>query len=147
MPEKKRNYTISEEERKRRSERAKAQVAKGQLGGKQKGAGRPKKQRAQEHVAERIKEEGDSIFKALKDALKSESASIKLKAALAMLEVENKEEDFQRKEQDRMYDELDRAQLIELLHTRIADLEKEGVRIPLRVESEQEIIEPPELEQ
>ena len=121
---------LSEEERKRRSELAKKLHKKGQFGGNQKGAGRPKKERAQEVVAEKIKEEADSIFKALKDALKSDSPTTKLKAALAMLEIETKEREHMIKEEQREFDNLSKEAMLELIEQRIKQLKEDGVDIP-----------------
>lgn len=121
---------LSEEERKRRSELAKQLHQKGQFGGKQQGAGRPKKERAQEEVAELIRDEGQSIFKALKDALKSDSPSIKLKAALAMLDIETKEAEHKIKEEQRMYDNASKDKLLELISERMKQLSDAGVNIP-----------------
>lgn len=127
---KKRKLDIDETESKRRSDLAKRLHAEGKFGGKQKGSGRPKKERAQEQVAAQIKEEGDNIMKALRAALKSDSPSVKLKAALAMLEIESKEEEFQMRREDRMYDNYSRDKLIELITGKIKQLSDAGVKIP-----------------
>lgn len=130
MAKAKREYNISEEDRIRRSELARKLNRDGKFGGKQRGAGRPKKQRAQETVAEKIGKEGDSIFTALKSALNSESPSIKLKAALAMLDIETKEEQLQMQEEQRMYDNLSKEKLLELVQQRLIQLGKSGAQIP-----------------
>lgn len=121
---------LSPEERLRRSEQAKKQVAEGKLGGKQKGQGRPKQARAQEHVAAEIRNDAQKIISALRSALKAESPSIKLKAALAMLEIERSETDYQDHQEQRKYDNMDRGKILELIEKRIAQLNTAGVKVP-----------------
>lgn len=96
----KRDLNISDEERQRRSELAKqlhAQVVDPEtgrraFGGRQPGAGRPRKVRAAELVAEEAKKSAKEIVEALKDSLKPENPmSIRLQGARQWLEIENKE--------------------------------------------------------
>jgi len=122
----KRNMDLSDEERERRSKLAKDLAKKGKFGGNQKGSGRPKKERAQKHVAEKIKEDGEKIYRALMAALSSDSPSVKLKAALALLEIETKETELQIKEEQRLYENMDRDKLLELIQKRMEQLEKEN---------------------
>src|SRR5438552_18397514 len=110
----KRKMELSEEEKKRRSELAKSLHKDGKFGGIQKGAGRPRKQRASEVVAEGVREDGNKILKALREALSSKSPSIKLKAALAMLQIERDESEFKIKEEQREYDSMGKEALLEL---------------------------------
>jgi thioredoxin-like negative regulator of GroEL len=136
---KKRKMNLSPEERLRRSEQAKKQVAEGKIGGKQKGAGRPKTKRAQEHVAEKIRDDAEAIYKALKAALQAESDQTKLKAALAMLDIETKESDHKMKEEQRAYDNMDRENLTRLIKEKLAQLEQAGITFdPDRIASELE---------
>lgn len=121
---------LSEEERQRRSELAKKLHAEKKFGGNQKGSGRPKKERAQEAVAEKVREEASEIFRALKAALKSNSPSVRLKAALAMLEIETKEEEYKIKEEQRQFDNLSKERMLELIEERIKVLKEQGVEIP-----------------
>ena len=130
MAEAKRQYNISEEDRIRRSELAKKLNADGKFGGKQRGSGRPKKERAQETVSDKISEEGENIFAALKSALKAESPTIKLKAALAMLEIETKETELQIQEEQREYNNMSKDKLLELIQERLKQLGKAGAEIP-----------------
>lgn len=126
---KKRSYNISEEERKRRSERARQLVKQGKIGGVQKGAGRPKKERASEVVAEKIREDGERIYRALRKALNSKSDSVALKAALAMIQIEREEEEYQAKEEQRMYENLSREKLLEMVGQHIKKLEESGIDV------------------
>lgn len=126
---KKRSYNISEEERQRRSERAKQLVKQGKIGGVQKGAGRPKKERASEVVAEKIREDGERIYRALRKALNSKSDSVALKAALAMIQIEREEEEYQAKEEQRMYENLSREKLLEMVGQHIKKLEESGIDV------------------
>lgn len=127
---------LSPEERKRRSDLAKKLAEEGKIGGKQKGAGRPKKERAQEQVAKKIRDEGDAIFRALKSALSSDSGATKLKAALAMLDIEMREVDYKAKEIQRVYDNLDRQQMLDLARERIALLKERGINFDHESEAE-----------
>jgi hypothetical protein len=121
---------LSDEERERRSKLAKRLHSAGRFGGVQKGSGRPRKERAQEQVAERVREDADEIYKALKASLKSSSPSIKLKAALAMLDIETKEEEFKIKEEQRQFDNLSKDRMLEMIAERIAELKEQGMEIP-----------------
>lgn len=122
-------YEITPAERLRRSEAAKALHAEGKIGGAQKGAGRPRKQRAQEVVAEGIRDDGDKILKALREALKDKSNTTKLKAALAMLEIESKETELKIKEEQRTYDNMSKDKLLELAFERIQQLKEQGIDV------------------
>lgn len=118
---------LSDEERKRRSELAKSMHKRGKFGGVQKGSGRPRKQRAQEIVAEKIREEADAIFASLKQALKSDAPSVKLKAALAMLDIETKEQELKIKEETRQFENLGKEKMLELISERIKSLKEQGI--------------------
>ncbi len=120
---------LSAEERKRRSDLAKKLNREKKFGGKQEGAGRPKKQRASEVVAEGIREDGEKILGALRTALKAASPSVRLKAALAMLDIERKEFDLQMREEQRAYDNLSREKMLELVHERVQLLKEQGIDI------------------
>lgn len=138
---------VSEQERKRRSELAKKLNKEGKFGGKQEGAGRPAKQRAQEIVAEKIQAEANNIFKALKAALTDEKApSIRLKAALEMLNIEQREYDYKAREENRLYDNLSKEALLKLIVQRFAELEAAGVDIPYDFEGSAKDITPKELD-
>lgn len=124
--EKELKLNIDEAERKRRSELAKKLHKEGVFGGKQRGAGRPKKERAQEYVAEAVRDEAENIVKALKAALAAGQPSTRLKAALAMLDIEQREHEFVMRQEQRAYDNLSRDKLLSLIHARIALLNKTG---------------------
>lgn len=131
---KRKTMELSAEERKRRSDLAKKLNREKKFGGRQEGAGRPKKQRASEVVAEGIREDGEKILAALRTALKAPSPSVRLKAALAMLDVERKEFDLQSREEQRMYDNMDRAKMLDLVQERIQLLKEQGIDIGEMVE-------------
>jgi hypothetical protein len=141
---------ISDEERERRRELARKLHKEGKFGGKQEGAGRPKKARAQEAVADRIAQEGETIFLALEEALSSDSPSVKLKAALAMLDIENKEVDHQRKVNQDEFEDATKEELIAFITTTAQKLKEAGITLfnpgleesrPLRVEADSITIE------
>ena len=139
--EKELKLDIDEAERARRSQLAKDLHKKGVFGGKQRGAGRPKKDRAQEHVAEAVRDEAENIVKALKAALNSGQPSTRLKAALAMLDIEQREHEFVMRQEQRAYENLSRDKLIELIAKRIAHLNESGIEFPsFDVEGEAEEI-------
>ncbi len=121
---------IDDAERERRSKLAKELHKKGVFGGKQRGAGRPKKERAQEAVAEAVREESGNIIKALKNALNTGQPATRLKAALAMLDIETREEEFVLRQEEKAYDNLSRDKLLELIAERLAHLNKSGVDLP-----------------
>lgn len=125
---------LTDAERKRRSEAAKKMHQEGKIGGKQDGAGRPSK-RAQAQVAEGVRDDAQKILKALRAALGSDSPSIKLKAALAMLQIESDEEEHKARTEQRKYERMDREALIALAQERIALLRKSGVNFEEVIES------------
>jgi hypothetical protein len=118
---------LSPEEKKRRSELAKKLHEEGKFGGPQKNAGRPKKDRAQEVVAEKIRDSGNEIFNALKSALESDSPSVKLKAALAMLDVENSEVEHQRKEAKEDFEDATKEELIQFIIPKLKEFVEAGL--------------------
>lgn len=96
----KRDLNLSDEERQRRSELARQlhnqvvdpETGRRAFGGRQPGAGRPRKVRAAELVAEEAKKSAKEIVQALKDSLDpSNSISVRLQGARQWLEIENKE--------------------------------------------------------
>ena len=104
----KRNLDITEEERQRRSELAKElhskvvdpETGRRAFGGRQPGAGRPRKIRAAELVAEEAKKNADKIVAAFKDSLDvNQPPSVRLTAAREWLSIENKEAELQLKEE------------------------------------------------
>lgn len=112
---------FSDEERQRRSKRAKELVASGKIGGPRPGAGRPRKKRASEFVAEQAREEAQLIVDAYKSALQEgKPDSIRLQAANAWLAVEHKEAELELKEQKELED-MPRDQLVATI---VAGLQK-----------------------
>lgn len=92
LVEPKKKMNLTPEQRKERSDRAKALAAEGKIGGAQPGAGRPKKRRATEVMAEGISEMGEEMLGAIKDALNKDNPhSIRLKAVDQATKIEEKE--------------------------------------------------------
>lgn len=120
---------LSEKEIQRRKDLARKLREEGKFGGAQRGSGRPKGKRASEIVAEGIREDATKILSALRVALKSNSPTVKLKAALAMLDIEAKETSLQLKEEKQAYENMSRDKLLELIGERFKQLEKEGVNV------------------
>ena len=118
---------ISDAERERRRALAKELHAKGKFGGPQKGSGRPKNARAQEVVAEQVRRDASNIVAALRDALNNGKPNERLKAALAMLDIETKETELKIKEEQRAYDNFSKERLIGLVEERLAILKKAGI--------------------
>lgn len=122
---------LSVEERQRRSDLAKRLRSEGKLGGpkSKENAGRPRVKRASELVAEGIREDAPKILKALRMALAADSPSVKLKAALEMLNIEREETKIQLKEEKQAYENMDRDKLLGLIGERFKQLKKEGVDV------------------
>lgn len=95
-PEKQKRY-YSPEERRRRSEMAKKLHAEGKLGGKdigRRGGLAPKKKRAGAYVREKAQKNPAQIWRALAAGLQSPDPETQRKAAMAILEVERKDEEL-----------------------------------------------------
>lgn len=120
-------YTITDEERQRRRERAIQLHKEGRLGGSKYGkqGGRPRKVRASEIVAQAAQEHADEIVKAMRDGLRAKQPSIRLQAARQWLEVESKEHDLKVKE-DRALEQLSTEELVEAVAERFARLAATG---------------------
>ena len=146
MAEAKRKLT-KEELSKVRSENAKKLVAEGKLGGARKGSGRPKKERAQTVVAEKVRDhQAQNIYTTLVDVMNNGKPGEQLKAALALLEIESKEHAIQSREEERMYDNRTKEQLVELAMKRLKLLEKQGFDVGSFLEGKaEEIVEQKEL--
>jgi hypothetical protein len=120
-------YNLTPEERERRRQLAKSLVAQGKLGGRQPGAGRPRKKRAAEVVAEEAQKEASKIVKAFQAALDpSQPAQIRLQAAKDWLAVEHKESVLQLQE-DRDLQKLERDELVERVVTTFMRFADAGV--------------------
>jgi hypothetical protein len=120
---------ITEEERERRRKLAQELHKKGKFGGAQPGAGRKRKPRAQERVAADIAKRHREIIAALDDALTNGNAPTRLKAALAMLDIESKEHELQRKDEEHKYNNMAREQILELVRERLKQLEDQGLSV------------------
>lgn len=118
---------LSEEELERRRQNALQLVKAGKLGGKQPGAGRPRKKRASEIVAEKASQEAQKIAQAFEDALEPHNpASVRLTAAKEWLKVEQEEAKLQM-EEEKHVNELQTNQLIDLITTKLQKIHEAGV--------------------
>lgn len=137
---------ITDEERQRRSDLAKEMAAEGKFGGKQPGAGRPRKRRVTEVLNDKIEGDANLIYERLKESLDSDSESNKLKAIQIMLETAKTEMDYQQK-QKRDLTDLSEEDLIELIAAGVGVL-GEGGEIEFDFDTTaEEIFEPAELEE
>ncbi len=131
---------ISPAERKRRSEQAKKMHAEGKLGGAGRGQGRPRKKRANERIADEVskrhKEISESLFGILTDD--KTSNNVKMKAALALLDIENKETDRQERTSGKDFESATREQILAYILEHFPKVMKslpEGAKLPFDVES------------
>jgi hypothetical protein len=115
---------VSEEDRQRRRELAlrlnsevvDPETGRRKFGGPQPGAGRPRKKRAAEIVADEARKEANKIIAALKDSLDPMNpASVRLQGAKQWLDIENKEAALQLQEdrEDRELQKMDQDELLE----------------------------------
>lgn len=121
---------ISDEERKRRSERAKALHKKGKFGGPNQGQGRKKKVSANEKAAQEASRNAHKIIDAIMDALENGRTGEKLKAVQLWLEIEARELD---KKEKRELDKLENAskdELIKFVIDKMAELQSKGISVP-----------------
>jgi hypothetical protein len=154
MAEEKQKYTISDEERERRRERAKALAARRdpvtgkRLFGGDQGGRRPKKKRATEIINEEIEKHAQEVWQALYRALNSKKEMVSLQAARQMVEIANKETDVTIKE-DKSLETTSTEELIELVSSRFARLAESG-NLPFEFElgegEVEEVAGSPELE-
>lgn len=119
-------HHISEEERKRRSDRAKQMHAEGKLNAKDDGAkgGRPKVKSITEYVLDEMRSEGDLVLNALKSGLKAKSPNIKVRAAEMLMTIEGRDDD--RRSKSKSSAEMSRGELIEGIVTGILELQSRG---------------------
>jgi hypothetical protein len=145
MAEEKHKYTISDEEREKRRERAKALASRRdpvtgkRLFGGDQGGRRPKKKRASEIINDEIEKHALEVWQALYKALKSNKEMVSLQAARQMMEITNKETDVTMKE-DRNIENTSTEELIELVSSRLARLAESG-KLPFDFELDGEEVE------
>ncbi len=121
---------ISDEERKRRSERAKALHKKGKFGGPNQGQGRKKKVSANEKAAQESARNSHKIIEALMDALENGKTGEKLKAVQLWLEIEARELDkIEKKELDKL-ENASKDELIKFVIDKMAELQAKGISVP-----------------
>lgn len=82
-------------------ERAKQLVAEGKIGGAREGSGRPRKKRVSEVINEKIESHAEEIWNVYLDSIsETSSPQIRLQAARDLLEIERKEVEHQRSEDE-----------------------------------------------
>ena len=82
-------------------ERAKQLVAEGKIGGAREGSGRPRKRRVSEVINEKIEAHAEEIWSVYLDSIsETSSPQIRLQAARDLLEIERKEVEHQRSEDE-----------------------------------------------
>lgn len=146
MSEKQR-YNIDNAEIERRRERAKELHNKRDpvtgrplFGGKQPGAGRPRKRRATDVMNEEIEKNAMLYYQRLHDLAQSKKEGIALAAIRQLIEIANKETDVQARE-DRNTSEKTTEELKEFVASKLARLAESG-KLPVDfVINEAEVIE------
>jgi hypothetical protein len=128
----KKKINISEEERERRSQRAKEMVKKGIIGGdrRSEGAGRPRVKKATEKLSEEADRNAAKMVKELKHILEHGKPSEKLKAIDLWLSVAMKEQEKQDKREIEKIKNASREELIQLVGQQIIPLLQSGIKIP-----------------
>lgn len=136
----KKAINITEEERKRRSERAKALHKKGKFGGPNQGQGRKKQTTANERAAEEASRNAHKIIEAILDALENGKPSEKLKAAQLWLEIEAKETDRKERKEVSQLENASKDELIKYVLDKMLELQNRGIKVP-NYELESNLIE------
>jgi preprotein translocase subunit SecD len=124
---------ISDAERQRRSELAKQLHGKRDpvtgrplFGGKQPGAGRPRKRRATEVINEKIEAHADEIWGRLLEVMRQKKSDQNaLMAVKQMMEITNKETDIQARE-EKSLEGTPTDELVEIVASRLARLAESG---------------------
>lgn len=124
---------LTEAEHERRSQLAKdltkrvdPVTGRALFGGKQPGAGRPKKVRATEKLNEKIIEATDDIWRRLENEMKNGKSMNALAAIRQMIDIANKETDIQVKEEQNL-EEIPTEELLEMFASRMARLAESGL--------------------
>jgi hypothetical protein len=123
------SMNLSEDERRRRSEQARAQVAAGEIGGVEHGkkGGRPKVASLTDYVLDQLREEGDLFVDALRKGLESGDERVAVRAFQVGLDMEGKALDRELKQkQGKQVGEMTRDELIEAIVRGVAELEQRG---------------------
>lgn len=148
---KKAKYTISDEERQRRSDRARELTkrrdpvtGKPVFGGNHaKITGRPRKKRPTEIWNDKIEKHAEEIWSALYKAMNSNKELISLQAVKQIVEIANKETDVTLREEKNI-ENTSTEELINLVSTRLARLAESG-KLPFDFDADaEEIIDGPE---
>jgi hypothetical protein len=122
-----RKIHLSDEERQRRRERALELVAQGKIGGARDGAGRPRRRRAGEIVAEKIENEASKIFAAVQDGLSDQQPiKVRLAAAKMALDIEQREAEIRLREESQL-ERMSANELAEQIAQRMSRLHAAGV--------------------
>lgn len=127
-PVKREHYNISDEERQRRSDNAKALVAKGVIGGAGRGQGRKRKPRVDELLAEAAHDNAHKIEKVYKDGINpKQPIHIRLKAAGEWVSIAQQQAKLQLQESE--FDEkIKNANEEQLIAIILQELEKPGAK-------------------
>jgi hypothetical protein len=122
--------SITEEERKRRSELAKKMHKDGVFGGAGKGQGRKKKETANEKASREAARNSQKIVDAIIDALENGKPGEKLKAAQLWLEIEAREIDRKVKQEHSQLESASKDELIKFIIGKMSELKASGLEIP-----------------
>lgn len=132
--------SLTPEQKRERSERAKRLVKEGKFGGPQPGAGRPRKKRASEIVAEKARDRAGEIVEAFEDLIENGPPAVRLQAAKDWLLIEQKEAELALKE-ERFGEDMSEDELRELVINRLAKInaakEVEKLEGSITVEAEE----------
>lgn len=121
---------LSDEERKRRSERARALNKEGKLGGPNMGQGRKKKMKANEKVAEEASRHSQKIIDRLLEVIENGSHSNTLKAIEMWLRIEADETAKKEGQKQSELESKSKDELIKYVVEQFVSLQKQGKKIP-----------------
>lgn len=119
-------YTISDEERQRRRERVAQMREQGKFGGRQPGAGRPRKKRVSELIAEQMADEAQVIYDRFMTIVRNGQDSNAISAGRTLLDIEREERARDEKRQERVED-LRRDELLVLVAEQLKELQNAGI--------------------
>lgn len=108
-----------------RSERAKSLHAQGKFGGPQPGAGRPRKKRASEFIAENVSDEAQTFYDRLMTIVRNGNDGNSMAAMRDLLGIEEKEQIRKDRDKERVED-MARDELLILVAGKIQELAESG---------------------
>lgn len=143
----------SESEIERRREQAKKNhelvdpvTGKRKFGGPQPGAGRPRKRRATEVINEKTEGIADKMFDKLEGMIDSDSQSMQLRAIQLLIDVANKENEYQAREAKAL-ENMSTEDLVKLIEDGVTHLSQQGDLNFDFIGSAEEITDQPGLEE